>query len=73
MDSIPWYTEATLFTSAHLCRAGTVIQCVRKWGSLTAPEQAEAHLKVTVAIDGFYRLDPDRIAALMTQPGYRTA
>jgi hypothetical protein len=73
METIRWYTEATLFTSTRLRRAGTLIQCVRKWRSLTAPEQAEAHLKVSVAIDGFYRLDPDRIAALMTEPGYLTA
>ena len=73
METILWYTEATLFTSTHLRRAGTLIQCVRKWGSLTAPEKAEAHLKVSIAIDGFHRLDPDRIAALMTQPGYHTA
>jgi hypothetical protein len=40
---------------------------------MSAPEQAEAHLKVSVAIDGLYRLDPDQIAALMDQPGYLTA
>jgi len=40
---------------------------------LTASEQAEADLKVSVAIDGFYRLDPARIAALTTRPGYLTA
>jgi hypothetical protein len=73
METIPWYTEATLFTSAHLRRAGTLIQCVRKWGCMSALEQAEAHLKVSVAIDGLYRLDPGQIAALMDQPGYLTA
>jgi hypothetical protein len=73
MADIPWYSDATLFTVARLRRAGTLVQCVRKWGVLSADEQPEAHIKLSVEVDGHRRLDADQIAALMGRPGYLKA
>jgi hypothetical protein len=73
MENVPWYSEATLFTDTHLRRAGTLIQCVRKWAVLSAAEQPDAHIKLSVKIDSLHRLDAGRIAALMTRSGYRNA
>jgi hypothetical protein len=73
MDQISWYSEATLFTDGHLRRAGTLVQCVRKWGTLAAPEQLTAHIKLSVTVDGLHRIDADQIAALMGRPGFHAA
>jgi hypothetical protein len=73
MENIPWYSEATLFTDTRLRRAGTLIQCVRKWASLGADEQPDAHIKLSVKVDSLHRLDADQIAALMTRSGYLNA
>jgi len=73
MEDTPWYSEATLFTGARLRRAGTLIQCVRKWSALSADEQPEAHIKLSVEVDGHHRLDADQIASLMKHPGYLNA
>ena len=73
MDDIPWYSEATLFTDTRLRRAGTLVQCVRNWGLLSAAEQPDAHIKLSVKVDSLHRLDADQIAALMTRPGYLNA
>ncbi len=73
MEDIPWYSDATLFTDTRLRRAGTLIQCVRKWGLLSAAEQPDAHIKLSVKVDSLHRLDADHIAALMTRSGYLKA
>jgi hypothetical protein len=73
MEDIPWYSDATLFTDTHLRRAGTLIQCVRKWAILSSTEQPGAHIKLSVKVDSLHRLDADQIAALMTRSGYRNA
>jgi hypothetical protein len=73
MENIPWYSDATLFTDTHLRRAGTLIQCVRKWSILTSTEQRDAHIKLSTEVDSLHRLDADQIAALMTRTGYRNA
>ena len=73
MNDIPWYSEATLFTDTRLRRAGTLVQCVRKWVLLNAAEQPDAHIKLSVEVDGHRRLDADQIAGLMTRPGYINA
>jgi hypothetical protein len=75
MEDIPWYSDATLFTDAdaRLRRAGTLVQCVRKWGLLSADEQPGAHIKLSVEVDSHRRLDADQIAALMRRPGYLKA
>ena len=73
MEDIPWYSDATLFTDTRLRRAGTLIQCVRKWGLLSANEQPEAHIKLSVDVDGHHRLDAGQIAALMNRSGYAKA
>jgi hypothetical protein len=73
MEEIPWYSDATLFTDARLRRAGTLIQCVRKWGLLTIADQPDAHIKLSVRVDGQIRLDAEQISALMKKPGYINA
>jgi len=73
MEDVPWYSDASLFTDTRLRRAGTLIQCVRKWGLLSADEQPGAHIKLSVQVDSLHRLDADKIAALMTRSGYRNA
>lgn len=73
MDDIPWYSDATLFTDTRLSRAGTLIQCVRKWRLLSATEQPGAYIKLSVKVGGLDRLDADQIAALMTRSGYLNA
>ena len=73
MENIPWYSDATLFTDTRLRRAGTLVQCIRKWNLLSAAEQPDAHIKLSVKVDSLHRLDADQIAALMTRPGYLNA
>jgi hypothetical protein len=73
MEDIPWYSDATLFTDTRLRRAGTLIQCVRKWQLLSAAERTDAHIKLSVKIDSLHRLGADQIAALMTRSGYFNA
>jgi hypothetical protein len=73
MEDIPWYSDATLFTDTRLRRAGTLIQCVRKWRLLSAAEQPDAHIKLSVKVDNLHRLDAGQIATLMDRTGYLTA
>lgn len=73
MEDIPWYCDATLFTNTHLRRAGTLIQCVRKWASLSEAERPGAHIKLSIKVDGLHRLDADQIAVLMSRSGYLNA
>ena len=73
MEDIPWYSDATLFTDTRLRRAGTLIQCVRKWGLLNTAEQPDAHIKLSVKINSLHRLDAEQIAALTTRSGYLNA
>ena len=73
MEDIPWYSDATLFTDTRLRRAGTLIQCVRKWRLLSAAEQPGAHIKLSVKVDNLHRLDAGQIATLMDRSGYLTA
>jgi len=40
---------------------------------LSAAEQPDAHIKLSVKIDSLHRLDADHIAALMTRSGYLNA
>jgi hypothetical protein len=73
VEDVPWYSEATLFTDTRLRRAGTLIQCVRKWRLLSATEQPGAHIKLSVMVDSLQRLDAGQIAGLMTRSGYLNA
>jgi hypothetical protein len=73
MENVPWYSDATLFTDTRLRRAGTLIQCVRKWALLSAVDQSDAHIKLSVKVDSVHRLDAEQIAALMARPGYPNA
>jgi hypothetical protein len=73
MEQIPWYSEAVLSGNGHLHRAGTLVQCVRKWVLLSEAERPAAQLKLTFDLDGRRRLDGDQIAELATRPGFEKA
>jgi hypothetical protein len=40
---------------------------------LNAAEQPDAHIKLSVKVDGHHRLDAGQIAALMNSPGFVNA
>ena len=73
MEDVPWYSDATLFTDTRVRRAGTFVQCIRKWDVLSDDEKHDAHIKLSVQVDGLLRLDADQISALMSHPGYTKA
>ncbi|HEY2010926.1 MAG TPA: hypothetical protein VGH23_18195 [Rhizomicrobium sp.] len=70
MEQIPWYSDAVLSGNGHLHRAGTLVQCVRKWRLLPEAERPMAQLKMTFELDGRRRLDGDQIAELVIRPGF---
>ena len=70
MEDVPWYSDATLFTETRVRRAGTLVQCIRKWDALSDDEKHNAHIKLSVQVDGLLRLDAVQILALMSHPGY---
>jgi hypothetical protein len=46
MTDISWYAEATLATGTHIYCAGTLIQCVRRWRTLSAAQRGSAVLRM---------------------------
>lgn len=68
-----WYSEATLALDERLLRAGTLIQCARRWGRLPPEEKLRATIKLTMPMDGKTVLQVDDIAALASRPGFRLA
>jgi hypothetical protein len=73
MESSLWYSEATLVLDARLLRAGTLIQCARRWGNLRPDEKERATIKLGIPMDGAAVLQGGEIAALASRPGYRFA
>ena len=73
MENGLWYSEATLTLDDRLLRAGTLIQCARRWGILAPEEQLRAAIKLTTPLDGLTILQGDGIAALASRPGYKFA
>jgi hypothetical protein len=67
-----WYTEATLLLDGNLLRAGTLIQCARRWGLLEKEEREMAQIRMGSGVDLFV-LSADEIATLLGQPGFRDA
>ena len=73
MDDIPWYSEAVLTSGGHLHRAGTLIQCVRKWALLPEAQRSAAQLKLSCELDGCRNLDSDQIVRLTLLPSFTKA
>lgn len=73
MDDIPWYSEAVLTSGGHLHRAGTLIQCVRKWALLPEAQRNAAQLKLSCDLEGRRSLDGDQIARLTILPSFSKA
>jgi len=68
-----WYSKATLILDEKLLRAGTLIQCARRWQGLTPDEKARALLKLAMPLDGEGGLTGEGVAALASRPGFRFA
>lgn len=68
-----WYSEATLILDDRLLRAGTLIQCARRWGNLQPEEKLRAAIRLAAPVDGVALLQGDEIAALASRPGYKFA
>jgi hypothetical protein len=47
MSTPSWYSEATLVAkNGHWISAGTLVQCVRRWKRMNAPERISAIIKM---------------------------
>jgi len=68
-----WYSEATLVLDDRLLRAGTLIQCARRWQNLAPDEKVRALVKLVAPLDGETILQSEGIGALASRPGYRFA
>lgn len=68
-----WYSEATLILDENRLRAGTLIQCARRWQNLAPDEQQRATVRLTQPLDGETVLLGEQVAALALRPGYRFA
>lgn len=73
METGVWYSEATLILDDRLLRAGTLIQCARRWQNLAADEQQRATVRLATPLDGQTILQGERVAALTALPGFRFA
>ena len=73
MDSKVWYSEATLTLGTSRLRAGTLIQCARRWENLGQEDRQLAPIRLAEPLDGVTMLEGDAIAALASRPGYRFA
>ena len=73
MEHIPWYSEAVLSGNGHLHRAGTLVQCVRKWTLLPVAERPTVQLPLRITLQGRRRIDGDQIAELAARPGFLKA
>ena len=73
VESGLWYSEATLVLDGKFLRAGTLIQCARRWGNLTSDEKQRAAIRLAKPVDGESILPGESIAALASRPGFRFA
>jgi hypothetical protein len=73
MENGLWYGEATLVLDDRLLRAGTLVQCARRWGKLAQEEKLRAAIRLATPLDGIAVLQGDEIAGLASRPGYRFA
>lgn len=73
MDQIPWYSEATLVSGNHCFRAGTLVQCVRKWNDMKASERPVAVIKLSFQLDGLETIGAESISRLASRPDFLKA
>jgi hypothetical protein len=68
MVEIPWYSEAALVArGGHVYCAGTLAQCIRKWGRLPELDQASCYIKLVKEIDGRMKLGREDVAVLASR------
>jgi hypothetical protein len=72
-ESSLWYLEATLVLDGRLLRAGTLVQCARRWGNLEPDEKTRAIVRLSAPLDGMTVLQAEAIASLAARPGFRFA
>jgi hypothetical protein len=70
VDPVSWYSEASLVAGRHYYRAGTLIQCVRKWNDLKTAERSAAVIRMTAPLDGLSTLDATSISKLASRPDF---
>jgi len=73
MESNVWYSEATLTLGTSRLRAGTLIQCARRWENLGQEDKLCASIRLAAPLDGVSLLQGEEIATLASRPGYRFA
>jgi hypothetical protein len=73
MESSYWYSEATLTLDDNRLRAGTLIQCARRWENLGPEDRLRAAIRLASPVDGLTTLKGEEIASLAARPGYRFA
>lgn len=69
----PWYSDATLVLDGRILRAGTLIQCARRWQKLVPDEKQRAVVRLATPLDGEAILRGAEVAALASRPGFRFA
>jgi hypothetical protein len=73
MESRLWYSEATLTLGTSRLRAGTLIQCARRWQNLGQEDKLRASIRLAAPIDGVSLLQGEEIGTLASRPGYKHA
>lgn len=73
METGSWYSEATLILDDRLLRAGTLIQCARRWQNLEPDEKQRAVVRLAAPLNGETVLQGEGVAALASRPGFRFA
>lgn len=68
-----WYSDATLVLDDRLLRAGTLIQCARRWQNLAPGEKQRAVVRLAAPLDGEVVLQGEGVGALAARPGFRFA
>jgi len=68
MAETSWYLDASLVSDAHVFCAGTLAQCVRKWGRLSDQDRAMASIRIGSEILGVRTIGAGEIAALAGKP-----
>ena len=64
-----WYAEAELVLDGNVLRAGTLIQCVRRWGVMNRDEQEIAQIRIGSGM-GLFVLPSSEIRTMLEQPGF---
>ena len=63
------FSSDSLIEKEHVCCAGSLAQCVRRWARLSEDERAMAFITLHKATDGHVRIERAEIEQLALQPG----